>query len=239
MAVEPDVVPPALESGHVSVEEIRGDEPNETGFGAEYRQLQQGIGENDLRVLNAAMSSTLGSQGPSLASSVVGHSLPTHLKATDQSDSVSMTGFSRASSTSRALSTSRAPSVVSTVSRQLPPHLQGQSTRAESVITATTMREARATTIYNRWDSQGNQHVGLKVPTTISSITSETGRTESTAVPASSVAGDTNVSSAEFPYSIDKSTSANACKVSQDRADPVRAKGFYSTRFDREGKDPD
>jgi hypothetical protein len=224
MSVEPDVVPPALESGHVSIEEIRGDAPDESGFGAEIRQLNRGIVESDLQDLDGEcfVSSAMS------VSDVPSSTLPPHLRAPANSIASSVSGSvsgSRAPSTSRAPSSTvfplrapssrapRAPSVVSYGSRQLPPHLGG---RAESVSTATTIRDARAqeSAPFNAWDINGNRYNALRPPTTTDGMTSQSGRTGS--VISGSTGTDTNVSSFDSRFSR-MNVITDACRSFQRR----------------------
>lgn len=179
-----------MESGHVSIEEIRGDDPEQTGFGAEMRELHRGIDERDLQALNRLNQSTSSeseggaplSSGPpstfgaaSTTSGLAG--LPAHLTSYSASGSEASWDTDRPTSTAQA--PSRAMSVVSAATSRLPAHLGGGG-RAESVSTATTFREVRAAgaTPFNRWDEHGNQRPGFKPATTISSMTSESGRSE-------------------------------------------------------------
>jgi hypothetical protein len=156
------------------------------------RELHRGIDENDLQALNRLNQSTsseseggapLSSGPPSTfgaASSTSGLAgLPAHLASC--SGSVSEASWDTDRPTSTAQAPSRAMSVISEATNRLPAHLGGG--RAESVSTATTFREVKAAgaTPFNRWDENGNQRPGFKPTTTISSITSESGRTESSA----------------------------------------------------------
>lgn len=156
------------------------------------RELHRGIDENDLQALNRLNQSTsseseggapLSSGPPSTfgaASSTSGLAgLPAHLASCSASVSEASWDTDRPISTAQV--PSRAMSVVSEATNRLPAHLGGG--RAESVSTATTFREVKAAgaTPFNRWDEYGNRRPGLRPATTISSVMSESGRTESSA----------------------------------------------------------
>lgn len=135
----------------------------------------------------ASETSSVVNETMSVTSSRVTTTFPPHLKA--RMEKLALEGKSASEENSKPTATTSSQSV-----KMLPPHLRKskleQSSEADSVSTATTMRKEKEETaapkkiLYNAWDSKGVQHRVTKDPTVASSsasisAASTSGETES------------------------------------------------------------